>query len=193
MLYLIPNSLQPEVEIQKMITLEIKEVMSTLDGVIAENAKTARAYLKHFVLKVKLPDFKISILDEHTKKVQIPDLLLPLEKGETWGLISDAGCPAVADPGADFVYLAHQKGIKVKPLVGPSSILLALMGSGLNGQNFAFNGYLPIEKNERIWKIRTLESLALKSGQTQIFMETPYRNDQLFSDLLGSLKSDTLL
>ncbi len=132
-------------------------------------------------------------LNKHTQSSEIPSFLKPLEKGEDVAVISEAGCPGVADPGADIVKLAHQKGISVVPLVGPSSILLSLMASGFNGQNFAFNGYLPVKSGERTKAINLLEKKAKIDQQTQIFIETPYRNNQLIADLLKTCSTSTLL
>ena len=134
---------------------------------------------------------KINILNKFTEETELPDYLNPCLDGKNVGLLSEAGCPAIADPGAEIVKIAHQKEIQVVPLVGPSSILLALMSSGMNGQNFAFNGYLPIEKSERKSALKQLERLSFEKKQTQIFIETPYRNNKMLEDICASLNVHT--
>jgi len=190
-LYLFPVTLG-ETELSLVIPPYNVELIKTISVFIAEDAKNARRFLK----QCGYPDIskaEILLLNEHTKQNDISSLLKPLSDGQNVGLLSDAGCPGIADPGADVVRLAHQKGIKVVPLVGPSSIVLSIMASGFNGQNFAFNGYLPIDKSARIKKIKELEALAIKSKQSQFFIETPYRNNALYEDLLAVLDTKTLL
>jgi 16S rRNA (cytidine1402-2'-O)-methyltransferase len=168
------------------------ETVKTLKYFIAEDAKTARRFLK----LCSYPDIsaaEIALLNEHSRQEDFTELLHPLLKGENVGLMSDAGCPGIADPGAEVVKEAHKKGIEVIPLTGPSSIVLSIMASGFNGQNFAFVGYLPIEKPQKIKRIKELEQLALKSSQAQFFIETPYRNEQLLETLLGTLSPGTRL
>jgi len=167
-------------------------IVKTLKKFIAEDAKTARRCLKGFGYAT-IQDAEIFLLNEHTKNSDVTTLLKPLMEGQDMGLMSDAGCPGIADPGADVVKLAHQKGIEVIPLVGPSSIVLSIMASGFNGQNFAFVGYLPIEKPQRIKRLRELEQLALRQNQAQFFIETPYRNEQMLETILESLAPQTLL
>lgn len=169
-------------------TLEIARGLATF---IAENAKSARAFLKSIGHPRPLQEIRIHRLDEHTRQNEIAALLAPLLTGEDCGLLSEAGCPAVADPGAALVRLAHEAGIPVVPLIGPSSILLALMASGMDGQHFAFHGYLPADKSGRNDKIRELDRRAL--GETQIFIETPYRNGAMLDSLLENCRDDTLL
>ena len=152
---------------------------------VAESARSARAFLKILPSDAPLQQIAISQLDEHTPATLLPELLAPLLAGHDVGLLSESGCPAVADPGAALVALAHREGIQVVPLVGPSSILLALMACGLDGQRFAFHGYLPSSRNEREQRLRELEKESRQRCQTQVFIETPYRNQQLLASLLA--------
>jgi 16S rRNA (cytidine1402-2'-O)-methyltransferase len=158
---------------------------------IAEDAKSARRFLKAIDHPVPLQEINMQLLNEHTPAGSLESLLAPLRSGAHCGLLSEAGCPAVADPGAELVRRAHGAGIRVEPLVGPSSLLLALMASGMNGQHFVFHGYLPVERSERAQKLKALEAQA--PGVTQIFIETPYRNAVLLDALLEHCRSDTLL
>ena len=160
---------------------------------IVEHPKTARRFLKEVGIDAPLQSLSMAVLDEHTPKESVAALLQPLLDGEDVGLMSEAGCPAVADPGAALVAIAHQNGVTVRPLVGPSSILLALMASGLNGQRFAFHGYLPADKAGRVRRIAELEQESARHRQTQIFIETPYRNDALLADLLATLSPSVRL
>lgn len=169
----------------------VRRRASQLGHFVAENAKSARAFLKTLPLEIPLQQLQISELNEHTPTNAVRSLLNPLIEGHDIGVISEAGCPAVADPGAKLVALAHEAGIQVVPLVGPSSILLALMGSGLSGQNFAFHGYLPAKEDARERKIRELETDSRREQRTQIFIETPYRNRQIFESLLKTCASQT--
>jgi 16S rRNA (cytidine1402-2'-O)-methyltransferase len=164
--------------------------MSTLDGLIAESEKGARRYLKQF-LKGKV--LTVNLLSEHTKDNELDHLLEPLLKGERWGLISDAGLPCIADPGNKLVFLARKKGVEVKALCGPSSIMLALMLSGLSGQNFAFNGYLPYEEGELKKRVLFLQNIAFRDKSTQIWMETPYRVMGHMRSILKVLREDAYL
>ena len=168
------------------------EMVRNMKHFIVEDERTARRFLKKLVPEIIINDLNFSLLNEHTKPEEIINFLNPC-KDENMGLISDAGVPCVADPGAIIVQMAHQKGIEVIPLIGPSSILLALMGSGLNGQSFAFNGYLPTDKNERVQKIKLYEKRSMNESQTQIFIETPYRNQALLADLIATLQPTTRL
>jgi 16S rRNA (cytidine1402-2'-O)-methyltransferase len=185
-LFLVPNALGAGA-LDHVLTSEVRSITASLDYFVAENAKTARAFLNQVALthplRLKLQDIEIRELNVKTPASALPDLLAPLLAGRHGGLVSEAGVPAVADPGADLVRLAHERGIRVRPLVGPSSILLALMSSGLSGQNFAFNGYLPTDVAERANRIRQLEQRSRQEQQTQIFIETPYRNDALLQAL----------
>jgi 16S rRNA (cytidine1402-2'-O)-methyltransferase len=182
-LYLIPTTLG-ETPLSSIIPEQVCNIAASLTVFVAENPKTARQYLKQLDLATPLQDIEIFTLDKHTKPEQLEHFLQPALAGKDLGLVSEAGCPAVADPGALLVRLAHKKGIRVVPLVGPSSILLALMASGMNGQAFAFHGYLPIQKAERCKKITELEKESAIKNQTQIFIETPYRNQALLEDLV---------
>jgi 16S rRNA (cytidine1402-2'-O)-methyltransferase len=171
----------------------VNNIINTIDEYIVENEKTARHYLKKMGIKKPLQEIILHPLNQHTEPRAISSYLNSIALGKNIGIISEAGCPGVADPGAEVVKLAHEKNITVIPLVGPSSILLSLMASGFNGQNFAFNGYLPKERSERIKKIKDLEFLALKKNQTQMFIETPYRNMHLLEDLLSGCDGNTKL
>jgi 16S rRNA (cytidine1402-2'-O)-methyltransferase len=167
------------------------ERIRTLKDFVAENAKSARAFLSAIGCKPR--ELSISELSEHTAAADVPNLLQPLRDGRALGLLSEAGCPAIADPGALLVEAAHAEGFRVVPLVGPSSITLALMASGLEGQRFAFCGYLPRDPGERAKRIRELETRSRKEGETEIFIETPYRNDVLLSALVETCAPATRL
>ncbi len=191
-LYLIPVPLGED-SMHLVLPLNAINIAQSLRFFIVENAKTARAFLKTLPTHLPLQELQMRELNEHSKANELDLLLSPLLAGNDVGLLSEAGCPAVADPGAQLVALCHQNNILVTPLIGPSSILLALMGSGLSGQNFAFHGYLPVKANAREAKIRALEKEAQKEARTQIFIETPYRNLALFSALLAVLAPQTQL
>ncbi len=196
MLYLIPNLLGPGA-LDAVIPSPVRELTASLDYFIAENAKTARAFLKqvsdtHPLCKA-MQDIEIRELNVKTAATDIPALLTPLLAGRHAGLLSEAGVPAVADPGADLVRLAHEKQITVKPLVGPSSLLLALMASGLNGQSFAFHGYLPTDAGQRAQRLKQLEQRSRQEKQTQIFIETPYRNEALLEAMATHCAGGTLI
>lgn len=160
---------------------------------VAENPKSARAFLSSVGMPRPLRELSIATLDEHTALADVPELLRPLREGRPLGLLSEAGCPAIADPGALLVEAAHREGFAVRPLVGPSSIVLALMASGLQGQRFAFCGYLPRTPEDRPARIRALEKRSRDEDETQIFIETPYRNDALLAALLATCKPSTRL
>ncbi len=195
-LYLIPNTLGPG-ELEHAIPAPVRAITAGLDCFIAENAKTARAFLKAVAathpLQTMLQQIAIQELNVNTRADALPSLLAPLLAGKDVGLLSEAGVPAVADPGADLVRLAHAKGITVRPLVGPSSLLLALMASGLNGQSFAFHGYLPTDADARAARIRQLEQRSRQEKQTQILIETPYRNDAMLQALATHCSGSTLV
>jgi 16S rRNA (cytidine1402-2'-O)-methyltransferase len=195
-LYLVPTSLGGP-DLDHVLPDAVFKVMAGIGYVIAENPKTARAFLKgvntHAPLYLALQGIDIVRLDVSTDSKDLPALLAPLLAGRNAALVSEAGCPAIADPGAQLVRLAHQQGIRVKPLVGPSSILLALMASGLDGQRFAFNGYLPTEANARAKALENFEKHSRLGQCTQIFIETPYRNEALFDGCVKTLRADTLL
>ncbi len=192
MLYLIPAPLS-EADLGWQLPARVLLLLSTLDGFIVENARTSRRFLGAVGLGRPMSSVPMQELNEHTPAGALPELLAPLEAGQRWGLLSEAGCPAVADPGADLVALAQERGVRVVPLVGPSSILLALMGSGLGGQNFAFHGYLPVAAEERQVALLRLEELSRVDQSTQIFIETPYRNNALLASILGVCRPQTRL
>jgi 16S rRNA (cytidine1402-2'-O)-methyltransferase len=195
-LYLIPNTLG-EGTLDTVIPDPVRARTASLQYFIAENAKSARAFLKlvgtTHPLRQSLQETHISELNVNTPAEQLPALLAPLLQGHDVGLLSEAGVPAVADPGADIVRLAHREGITVKPLVGPSSLLLALMASGLNGQSFAFHGYLPTDADARATRLRQLEQRSRQERQTQMFIETPYRNEAMLQAMAASCASTTLI
>ncbi|MEN6587666.1 MAG: SAM-dependent methyltransferase [Sulfuricella sp.] len=192
-LYLIPVPLGEGGDLNAVIPEQAKRLAASLHTFVVEHPKTARQFLKQTGTAIPLQEIRMLTLDEHTRPEDLEDLLQPLLAGEDVGLISEAGCPAVADPGANLVRLAHSRNIRVIPLVGPSSILLALMASGLNGQSFAFLGYLPAEKTERVKKITEIELTSQRLNQTQIFIETPYRNNQLLQDMVATCSAETEL
>jgi 16S rRNA (cytidine1402-2'-O)-methyltransferase len=191
-LYLIP-CLLGDSAVTSVIPALNKEIINSIDEYIVEDIRSARRSLIKMGISTPIDNLTFHLLNEHTSPEEIGTCLEGLLKGKNVGLLSDAGCPGIADPGAEVVKLAHKKNIKVIPLVGPSSILLALISSGLNGQKFAFHGYLPKQKPERVAKLKQLEAEAYKENKTQIFIETPYRNDALFEDILASCKPETLL
>lgn len=177
----------------EVLPISIKRTIEEIDHYIVENEKTARHFIKKISSKKSQPSLEVNLLNKFTEAEIIPTFLDPCLQGFNVGILSEAGCPGIADPGADIVRIAHQKGIQVVPLVGPSSIFLALMASGLNGQSFAFNGYLPIEAGERKRSIKKYEKLSRENNQSQIFIETPYRNDKLLAELTKTLSPQTLI
>ena len=191
-LFLIPVPLGPTSP-DEILPPPVLDRTRKLDHFVAEHAKSARAFLKAAAHPLPLQQITISELNEHTREADVSALLAPLRAGHDVGLVSEAGCPAIADPGANLVALAQREGIRVVPLVGPSSILLALMGSGLSGQNFAFHGYLPAKEDERRKRLKELEVESRKHTQTQIFIETPYRNRQMLDTLLAACTPQTRL
>lgn len=191
-LFLIPVPLAEEAA-HKSFTPYLVDTINQIDTYIVENEKTARKFLKEARLKIKQSDLTIHDYGKHNRDKSLNSFFAELLKGKNVGLMSEAGCPGVADPGADIVAEAHKKGIKVIPLVGPSSILLALMASGFNGQSFTFHGYLPIDKAQRSKRIKELEQLAERFKQTQLFIETPFRNNQLLAEMLKTCHPNTLL
>lgn len=191
-LYLIPVSLAP-IEWTTYLPPDVRARTLLLDYIVVENAKTARSELKRIGYARPIRNIIIETLPEEPSREDLDRLLRPIIAGQDCGLMSEAGCPAVADPGAQLVRAAHHNGIRVVPLVGPSSLLLALMASGLNGQSFVFLGYLPIADLEREVSICSLERESRQRGRTQIFIETPYRNNRLFASLLATCRPDTLL
>ncbi len=188
-LYLIPVPLAEEVA-HKTFTPYLVDTINQIDTYIVENSKTARRFLKEAGLKIPQKDLIVHDYGKHNR-TDLGQFFGELTAGKDVGLMSEAGCPGIADPGADIVAEAHKRGIKVVPLVGPSSILLALMASGFNGQSFVFWGYLPIDKEQRTKRIKDLDLSASRYKQTQIFIETPFRNNQLFEEVLKSCKPNT--
>src|SRR6185312_7669795 len=180
-LYLIPSLLGDSPTAHSLPSFNT-EIINSLDEFIVEDLRTARRFLIKAGITKTIDSLTFHVLNEHTSSNDIGHFLGGPDKGKNIGLLSDAGCPGIADPGAEVIKLAHRKGIKIVPLVGPSSILLALISSGLNGQSFAFHGYLPKKQPDRGNKIRQLETDANRSGQTQIFIEAPYRNDHIIQD-----------
>jgi 16S rRNA (cytidine1402-2'-O)-methyltransferase len=191
-LYLIPSTLGDTAPLE-VLPISIKQAIEAIDHYIVENEKTARHFIKNISPRKSQPSLHIEQLNKFTEPEMIPSFLDPCLKGLHVGVLSEAGSPGIADPGAEVVRIAHQKNIQVVPLVGPSSILLAMMASGLNGQNFCFHGYLPIETGERKKSLKSLERESKDKNQTQLFIETPYRNDKLFQDLIKVLAPSTLL
>ena len=189
-LYLIPSPLGENAPME-VLPLTVRKVIEEVTHFIVENEKDARRFIKRISPKKDQSLLQLYPLNKFTSPEEILTYLDPILEGITMGVISDAGCPGVADPGAEIVKMAHRKNIVVRPLVGPSSILLALMSSGLNGQNFAFNGYLPIDKSKRQKEIKKLEKKSYDYNQSQLFIETPYRNEQLLQDLLKILDRNT--
>lgn len=191
-LYLIPVPLAESAQ-ARSFTPYLVDTINHINEYIVENSKTARKFLKEAGLKTPQSELIIHDYGKHNREGNISEFFEGLLAGRDVGLMSEAGCPAVADPGAEIVALAHQKGIKVIPLVGPSSILLALMASGFSGQSFTFHGYLPIDKLQRANKIKELEVLAERHSQTQLFIETPFRNNPMLEEILRSCKPETRL
>lgn len=191
-LYLIPVTLG-DTEINRVLPEYNRQIIAGIKHFAVENIRSARRFLKKSNPDIVIDDLTFYTLDEHTRVEEISSFLAPLREGKPVGVISEAGCPAIADPGADLVAIAQSEGLPVVPLVGPSSILMSLMASGFNGQSFTFNGYLPVEPNERTRKIRLLEQRAYQENQTQIFIETPYRNHKMIEELIRTCRPGTRL
>lgn len=191
-LYLFPVGLSDEAMTAELPQVN-KDLLLSVRFFVVENLRSARRFLKKVDQSINIDSLHFTELSEHTPAAEIPEMLAPLERGESVGVISEAGCPAVADPGADLVAEAQRRGFKVVPLVGPSSILLSLMASGFNGQRFAFEGYLPIEQAQRAKRLREMVQRIQKERQTQIFIETPYRNNRLIAELAQKLPGQMLL
>lgn len=189
-LYLIPCPLGDSPPLA-VLPISVENIIKKIDHYIVEHEKNARRFVKSIVPEKEQSSLKIQEINKFTSPEEIPLMLNPCLEGFDVGIISDAGCPGIADPGARAVHYAHEKGIKVVPLVGPSSILLAMMASGFNGQNFAFNGYLPIDKGERKAELKRLERLSKDYDQSQLFIETPYRNNQMLQSLTETLGAQT--
>ncbi|MEH6461793.1 SAM-dependent methyltransferase [Chitinimonas sp. JJ19] len=191
-LYLVPAPLG-EGPLEAILPQDVRTQANRIDHWVVENAKTARRFLKLYGPERVIAELKMMELNEHSKESELAALLAPLEAGHDVGVISEAGCPGVADPGANLVRLAHRRGIRVVPLVGPSSILLALMAAGASGQRFRFHGYLPVEAGPRQERLRELERDSSKLDEAQLFIETPYRNDAMVDAILQACKPATQL
>ena len=191
-LYLIPVPLS-EGAVENVLPASNLALVGEIKHFVVENVRSARRFLKKCDRSINIDELTFYELNRHTDPNAIADYLHPLERGEAMGVISEAGCPAIADPGADVVAIAQRKGLKVRPLVGPSSILMGLMGSGFNGQSFAFLGYLPIDQGERARKFKEMERLIRNDNQTQIFIETPYRNNKLMAEMCKQLPGNLAL
>ena len=189
-LYLIPVTLG-DTEIRNVLPDYNHDVILGIKHFVVENIRSARRFLKKVEKSIDIDQLTFYELNRHTDRKIIGDFLKPLEEGQSVGIISEAGCPAIADPGADVVALAQSRGFKVVPLVGPSSILMALMASGFNGQSFAFNGYLPVDLSGRVRALKKLENKVYNEDQSQIFIETPYRNSKMLETMLSALRPDT--
>jgi len=189
-LYLIPTRLgdNPPLEV---LPISVKKIIELVDDYIVENEKTARRFIKKVDSRKQQSILKFEILNKYTQPEEIQHFLDCCKNGKSMGLLSEAGCPGIADPGADVVKLAHENNIQVVPLVGPSSIVLALMSSGMNGQSFAFNGYIPIDKGERKATLKKMERISYEQNQTQLFIETPYRNNKIIEDICSALHPQT--
>ncbi len=191
-LFLIPTTLGQN-EPLEVLPISVKKAVEDIDFFIVENEKSARRFIKKIAPRKSQQALRLFVLDKYTSDFESKSFIDPCFQGINVGLLSEAGVPAIADPGATIVMLSHLKKVQVVPLVGPSSIILAMMGSGLNGQSFAFNGYLPIDKAERKKKIKELEKWSKQNDQTQIFIETPYRSQKLLAELRAALTPTTLL
>ncbi|MFD2918038.1 SAM-dependent methyltransferase [Psychroserpens luteus] len=189
-LYLIPTRLgdNPPLEV---LPISVKKIIEMIDDYIVENEKTARGFIKKVDSRKQQSNLNFKVLNKYTTPEETQHFLDDCKNGKSMGLLSEAGCPGIADPGADIVKLAHENNIQVVPLVGPSSIVLALMSSGMNGQSFAFNGYIPIDKGERKATLKRLERLSFEQNQTQLFIETPYRNNKILEDICATLHPNT--
>lgn len=191
-LYLLPVTLG-DTPVEKVLPVYNKEIILQIKHFIVEDVRSARRFLKKVDREIDIDSLSFYPLNKHTSPEALSGYLQPLVEGHSMGVISEAGCPAVADPGADVVAIAQKKNLKVVPLVGPSSIILSVMGSGFNGQSFAFHGYLPIDPAERIKRIKTLEQRVYTENQTQLFIETPYRNNKMAEDIVKNCRPQTKL
>ena len=191
-LYLIPVTLG-ETEINQVLPSYNHDIIVEIKHFIVENIRSARRFLKKVEKSIDIDELTFYELNRHTDRKFIGEYLEAMKKGQPIGIISEAGCPAIADPGADVVAIAQKRGYKVVPLVGPSSIIMSVMGSGFNGQSFAFNGYLPVDNGQRIKALKKLENKVYNEDQTQLFIETPYRNQKMFDTIISALKPQTKL
>ncbi len=192
-LYLIPTMLGETEDLSSVLPAGNAEIITGLKYFIVENLRTARRFLKKVNRDINIDELTFFELNKHTKPEEVSQFLQPLKAGNDVGIISEAGCPAIADPGADVVALAQKLNFRVVPLVGPSSILLSLMASGFNGQSFAFLGYLPVQQGDRVKALKKMESRIYSEDQTQIFIETPYRNMKMLDDILATCQPNTKL
>jgi 16S rRNA (cytidine1402-2'-O)-methyltransferase len=191
-LYLIPNVIAEGTQ-ANTIPLQVRNVLPSIKTFLAEDIRTARRYLSSLDIYDSIEELTFQVLNKDTREGDVAEMMRPLMEGHDMGVISESGCPGVADPGALAVAYAHENDIRVVPLVGPSSLLMALMASGLNGQQFVFHGYLPIDSKLAAERLRTMEKESKKNNQTQVFIETPYRNNQIFELSLKTLQKSTLL
>lgn len=191
-IYLIPTIIAPDTH-NTVLSPQVRETANSVKYFLVENVRTARRFLSALSVETPIDQLQFELLNKKTSSKELPALMRPALSGHDIGILSEAGCPGVADPGSLAVAYAHQHGLRVVPLVGPSSILLALMASGFNGQSFVFHGYLPIDKEKRAKTIKMLEKHSQQWRQTQIFMETPYRNNQLFDDVISHCQPKTLV
>ena len=191
-LYMVPVTLGDD-NISFVIPADVIQLVKGLEYFVVENEKSARRFLATVKSNKPVRELNFQLLNEHTAEKDLPELIAPLLAGHNVGMLSEAGCPGIADPGATLAALAHRKGIKVSPLVGPSSILLSLMASGFNGQQFTFLGYLPSDKAARVIKLKEIEKKSERLNETQIFIETPYRNQHMLEDILASCSTNTKL
>ena len=189
---MIPNVLASETA-ASVITNQVRESIEEIDYYLVENLRNARRYLRTLGISKRIEDLQFEILDKRTPSAELANLMKPAEKGKNIGIISESGCPGVADPGAKAIAFAHKSGMQVIPLVGPSSILMALMASGFNGQAFAFHGYLPVDKKELGLRLKQLDLQSRELNQTQIFIETPHRNNQMLKSILDNCQTFSLL
>lgn len=191
-LYLIPTTLG-DTDLKRILPEHNNGICTSLKHFIVEDVRTARRFLKKVNAEIVIDDLTFYVLNQHTSPNEISSFLQPMQAGHDVGILSEAGCPAIADPGADVVAIAQAKGYKVVPLVGPSSILLALMGSGFNGQSFAFVGYLPVQPADRVKALKRLEGRVYAESQSQLFIETPYRNMKMLEDIVATCQPHTKL
>lgn len=191
-LYLLPVTLG-DTPVEQVLPAYNKEIILGIKHFIVEDVRSARRFLKKVEASINIDELTFYPLNKHTSPDDLSGYLKPLQEGHSMGVISEAGCPAVADPGADVVAMAQRKNLKVVPLVGPSSIILSVMGSGFNGQSFAFHGYLPIEVADRIKRLKELEGRIYSENQTQLFIETPYRNNKMMEDIVKTCRPQTKL
>ncbi|MFC2097636.1 SAM-dependent methyltransferase [Bacteroidota bacterium] len=191
-IFMIPSTLGDS-PVENVIPSYLSILILNIDFYIVENIRTTRRFLKKLNKEINIDNLEFFVLNKYTTDEEKSDFLLPAIQGNDLGIISEAGCPGVADPGADIIFQAHKQNIRVIPLAGPSSIIMALMASGFNGQNFAFSGYIPIKKDERTRRIKQLEKRSKTEKQSQIFMETPFRNIQMFDDICEACQPDTYL